>query len=67
MNVRDELSDFYLDNARRNMARREQSNIPEPPETVGDAVKAFLTLALLVAAFYAASFVVAAMQVTYVR
>jgi amino acid permease len=42
-----------------------QAEREEPRETVADAVKAFLVLALIVCAFYAAALVVASFAVMY--
>ena len=46
-------------------AQRRLEDRPAPRETVADAVKAFLVLALLVCAFYAAALVVASFAVMY--
>ena len=46
-------------------AQRRLADQPSPRETVADAVKAFLVLALIVCAFYAAALVVASFAVMY--
>ena len=46
-------------------AQRRLDDQPAPRETVADAVKAFLVLALIVCAFYAAALVVASFAVVY--
>jgi hypothetical protein len=46
-------------------AQRRLEDRREPRETVADAVKAFLVLALLVCAFYAAALVVASFATVY--
>jgi len=46
-------------------AQRRLDDRPAPRETVADAVKAFLVLALIVCAFYAAALVVASFAVMY--
>jgi len=46
-------------------AQRRLEDRPAPRETVADAVKAFLVLALIVCAFYAAALVVASFAVMY--
>jgi len=46
-------------------AQRRLDDQPAPRETVADAVKAFLVLALLVCAFYAAALVVASFAEMY--